>query len=372
MKRATSSTAVRHRAIRIVMLLLYVALAAVFVGGFAARYVHPRHAWFLQIAGIVLPFSSAAVALASIPVFLGGGRKLKGIHAVVLLLVIIRFPPWTLYSVGRTPSESDLRVLTYNSPGDATEPGLRVSDAIAAVVDETDPHIVSFQEGWWRYRTDRKPATGREDIELLVEERGFDDAPDSMNEGRYTYQPVLSRIDIEGISRKRFEYSPDADDDLEVVRMDLRWQSRPFSIYNIHLASYGSQKPWDEEPSGRLNPRVWIGYIRRYRAAIIRRAWEAELVRGIIGKATGPFLITGDFNATPHNWSYHHITAGLRDSFPDAGRGTGFTYHRRRPIARIDFILATPEFEFTSARTLNGRVSDHLAVTASLRWREGS
>src|SRR5690606_11433428 len=194
--------------------------------------------------------------------------------------------------------------------------------------------------------------------------------PEANADGRYTYQPVLSRVEMEGLHRNRFEYSPDADDDLEVVRVDLRWQSRPFAVYNIHLASYGSQKPWDEAPSGRLNPRVWIGYVRRYRAAIIRRAWEAEHVREIIEQAEGPFVLTGDFNATPHNWSHHHITAGLRDAFPDAGRGPGFTYHRRRPIARIDFIIASPEFEFTSARTLNGKVSDHLAVTASLRWRD--
>jgi len=374
MKRATSSAAngvARGRsALRVASLLLYGLFAVVFIAGYAARYVHPKYAWFLQLAGIVLPFSALAVTAATFPIFVKRRKILWRIQLIVLVLVVIRFPPWTLYSVSRDPSPNDLRILTYNSPGDATEPGLRVSDAIAALVDETDPHVVSFQEAWWRYATGRKVATGRDDVELLIGNAGFDDAPDSYVDRTYTHQPVLSRIGMVALNRERFQYSPDALDDLEIVHAEIRWQDRSFTLYNVHLASYGTQKPWDEEPSGRLNPRVWVGYLRRYRSAIIRRAWEAERVREIIDRADGPLLLTGDFNATPHNWSYRRITAGLQDAMADAGKGPGFTYHRRRPIARIDFIFASPEFEFTSARTLNGKVSDHLAVTASLRWRD--
>jgi len=372
MKRASSARrfAVRGRPRLVyVVVALYGIIAFVFLAGYLARYVHPKYAWWLQLAGIGLPFSAAAVSIFAIGFAIRDRGRRRLLHLALLLLVVVRFPPWRLFPAAGVAAPDDLRILTYNSPGTAVSADIRVPDAIAALVDEADPDLIAFQEVYWRYAFGRKTAAGRADVESLIMNTGYDDAPDSISRPMITHQPVLSRIGIATITSSRFQYDPDDEDDLEIVRAETVFEGRRFATYNVHLASYGSRKPWEEELSGRFDPRVWVAYMRRYRSAILRRSWEAEHVRAAIEEAAGPFLVTGDFNATPHNWSYRRIASGLRDAMADTGGGPGFTYHRRRPIARIDYILASDEFEFTSARVLNGNVSDHLALTATVRWR---
>ena len=351
--------------------LLYSIVAAIFVAGYLARYVHPRYAWWLQLIAIGLPFIAIVVAALTIPIYLSKkkSRYLQRLHTVLLVLVIVRFPPWVLLGSGR-PSADDLRVLTYNAPGIALEGQQSVAQSMRALVDGTDPHFIALQEVYWRYAFGGKGMGGRSDVAKLVIESDFSDAPDSIGERIFTRQPILSRVGIRAVKMLTWEYLDSARDPFEVIRAEVEWEGRPFTLFNIHLASYGVQKPWLEAESSRYDPFVWRGYLSRYRRAILRRAWEAEVIKGVMGSEEKPILVAGDFNATPHNWTYRHIASGLTDVMTKAGTGTGFTYHRRRPIARIDFVLASKEFVPTSARVVNGHSSDHLGLLVGLRWAD--
>ncbi len=358
-----------RRATSRILLLLYLLIAALFLCGLLARYVHPRFAWWLQLAGIILPYSALGLLASSVVVYFSKRKWLRRIHLALLVLALIRFPP-TMLTGPRQAAEGDLVLLTYNTPTYLHADGQPAGQALTDLLEATQPHVFSLQEGYWRYAFGRKGISGRADVLAVVEHTDFSDAPDSIADRIFTHQPVLSRIGIDHVEQRTFRRTPEQTDPLDVMRVATEWQGKPLVIYNVHLASYGTQKPWQEEEEDRLDPWVWRGYLRRYRRAIRHRAWEAEQIRKPLESEEQAFVLTGDFNATPHNWTYRRIASGLRDAARDTGGGTGFTYHRKRPIARIDFVLASRDFKFTSARTVDGGASDHLGVLATLRWTD--
>lgn len=358
MKRATSRLAV----------LLYFVAAAIFVGGYVAAFVHPRFAWWLQLLGVFLPYSAGLMVFLSPPVFFSKRRWLKAVQVVVLVAVFVRFPPWAFVHSG-SPADGDLRLMSYNTPGIQTREDLKPVEAARDLVTTYRPDVIALQEVYWRYAFGGKAAAGRGDYFLLELDNSYVSTPASIDERVFTHQPVLARTGLRRVDHHEFRMTGDQEDPTDVLVATAEWQGREFKIFNIHLASYGAQKPWHEEDSSRFDPFVWRGYMQRYRSAILRRAWEAEQIRELIESEEGPFLVSGDFNATPHNWSFRKIAAGLRDAHDDAGNGAGFTYHRRRPIVRIDFVLGTDDFRFTSARSVDGHVSDHLGLFVTLRWR---
>lgn len=359
MKRATGRLA----------LLLYSLACVVFLAGYAARYIHPKAAWWLQLFGIVLPYSAILIVGLSLPVFLSKRKRLRAVHVALLMLVLVRFPPWVVLGSGRA-DDADLSILTYNTPGVTTSPDRDVRLALGELAETLEPDFIALQEVYWRYAYGRKGISGRGDLFNLVMEGGYADAPDSVAGRIITHQPVVSVIPIERVEQHEFSEFEGEEDPLDVIKVASVWQDRPFTIYNIHLASYGPQKPWQEEEDRRLEPTVWRGYLRRYRRAILRRAWQAERVKELLEQDQGAYIVTGDFNTTSHNWSYRHIASGLRDAMRDAGAGTGLTYHRKRPIARIDFVLASRDFRFSSARVVDGHSSDHLAVFVTVGWKD--
>ena len=102
-----------------------------------------------------------------------------------------------------------------------------------------------------------------------------------------------------------------------------------------------------------------------------------ELARGIrarIEAETLPVVISGDFNATRHNWAYRHIARGFQDAFVEQGEGWSATYHSERPLVRIDHILVGPEWEVVRAYVPPSTeiVSDHRPLVARIRWRDAA
>ena len=96
----------------------------------------------------------------------------------------------------------------------------------------------------------------------------------------------------------------------------------------------------------------------------------------IAAGAEGPFLLLGDLNVTPLHLRYRELESiGLTDVFGAVGSGSGFTYPLRvaslpdvsfRPVARIDYIWASGEWQALSASVGEDIGSDHLPVIAHI------
>ena len=164
------------------------------------------------------------------------------------------------------------------------------------------------------------------------------------------------------------EFSPE----LAFLRTQFRWQGREAVHYNLHLHSFGTQKPWrpEDEDADPLELQTWVPFLRQYRYAFSKRAEQVEFILARLEQETLPVIISGDFNDTPNSWTYRQLVKGRKDVFESVGRGWGGTYHAKIPLFRIDFVLVSPEWEAVAAHVPDMELSDHRPLAVQLRWRE--
>ena len=103
---------------------------------------------------------------------------------------------------------------------------------------------------------------------------------------------------------------------------------------------------------------------------VVRRQQVRALVDEL-GERRRPLVVLGDFNCS---WSDE--ARQLRPLARELRLRACHPHHRaptypaRRPWRRLDWILASPELDFASYRTLPNPVSDHLGVAADLVLRQ--
>lgn len=356
-----------RRFFRGLFVLCDILLLAGFAVAYAARYVRPDATWWwLQLVAVGLPFLALLVVVATIVVFLmrGPGRT---IHVVAFVLILIRFG--LPLSGGGEARAGDLTVLSYNLP----RYWGGVSDSVRAqqvvrFVRAAAPDAVAFQEAGALSLGDTLVVFNPH-IALIEHTLGY-----RLNwpfEARYHYahNNTLARFSLDRTDNLRLQLVP-GEVYSELQRSYFRWQGRPAVIYNVHLRSYGRAKPWNDEDVSLREPRSWKPFLRQYREAILYRTVEADTVRALLARETMPVIVAGDLNSTAHNWAHRRVGEGLRDTFRKAGRGWGATYHVRAPVARIDFVLASPAWEIVAARVPDVALSDHKPLLVTLRWKD--
>jgi hypothetical protein len=206
-------------------------------------------------------------------------------------------------------------------------------------------------------------------VAILFDSLGYRAAEMPTETQVFTYQPIIGRVDFQEKQQSLLEHPDDYVGGTHVVRTQFEWQGRDVVLYNVHMRTYGRDKPWQDEEPEYLSLGFWMRYVGQYRQAYRVRNWEVEQILQRVQQEEHPVIIAGDLNSTPHNWVYRRLAEGLQDAFAVAGRGWGMTYHNRLPLVRIDFILADPAFEIVDSHVPSAWLSDHRPVVARLRWR---
>lgn len=359
------------RALRILFYAGYGLLATVFLAAYTAAFVQPGGPfWWLGLLAVGIPYLSAALVLATPFVLaLRRSRVLVAVHALALLCVAVRFVTLERLLPGPAPAGDPLTVMSFNVPrwwGGDPEAKTR---GLEQLVADVAPDLVCLQEAWVALRPGRLDAT--EHVVPLIRRLGLRPGP-LVPANLEIYLPVLGQ-GVEVIEQRRVELPvpPGEVHAPEVVRVHFRWQGREAVLYNVHLRSFGSDKPWRADEAHLFDVGFWRGYARQYRRAYRARAFEALHIRTLLDAETLPLIVAGDFNSTMHNWEFRHLRGGLRDAFGVAGTGWGATFHSRLRFARIDHVLVSREWAVTRAVVPQVRVSDHLPLVAYLRWRDG-
>jgi len=96
----------------------------------------------------------------------------------------------------------------------------------------------------------------------------------------------------------------------------------------------------------------------------VKRALQAQVVKGQITRSPFPVIVVGDFNDTPVSYSYRKIRKGLFDSFVNSGYGAGFTYKGNYPPNRIDYILYDKTLINSYFEIKKVKYSDHYPIIA--------
>ena len=233
------------------------------------------------------------------------------------------------------------------------------------------PDLIALQEAYVVYSPRSPGGRPAPHLTLVRDSLGYRPARFAALSERITLQdPVLARIPLGTQTVTPLPKPPADTHPPRLVGVPFQWQGREAVLYNIHLRSFGPEKPWQEADDRLLDPGLWKAYHDQYYRAYLLRAVEVEAIIDILKEETRPYLLCGDFNSTPHNWAYHHLVRelGLQDAFDLAGEGWGATYHSRLPFARIDYVLASPAWEVVSARVGDVQLSDHLPLLTRLRW----
>jgi len=349
-----------RRVIRFVGSLSDGAIVGLFLAGYLARYVPPETLWWLQLIAIGLPILSVLVMGASVVVALRRRWLSFGFHLILVLLVAIRFG--VPHTAQPSADAATLTVMSFNTAWGLSRP----TRAMGPIVAREQPDIVALQEtslGFSKTKPFVRPVPYYASLfdSLHYQTR----VPDGHS--AHVSKPVLSRIPFDLLTEKSL---PEGEEDNnDYVRVAFRWQGRLAVLYNVHLRTFGGQKPWEDKKIQVFSLDYWAHYLRQFREAILARAGEARIIRRRVWRETAPVILCGDFNSTPHNWVYRYLLDGLTDAFEAAGSGWGGTYHARSPLVRIDYVFVGPAWEVQSAHVPDARASDHRPVVAKLHWR---
>ncbi len=347
---------------------LYVVLLAAFLCGYVARYVHPEWFWWFQLVAVFLPFLAGALVVATVFVVLSHRRGLLAMHAVVLVLIGIRF----LSFGGAAEGNGDgLRLATYNLGQLDAYRGSERPAALVRIVDEMEADLYGFQELITRYRRREQRIWNYEGLAESLDSSGIATVAAVHENLETTFLPVWGRrgrVTLDEMARIKLT----SEDSLSMglTRVLFTWRGRQAVLYNIHLRTFGERKPWSDPERRLFSVAFWRFYLGQYRTAFVLRAHETVVIRDMLARETLPVIVSGDFNSTVHNWSYHQLARSMRDAYRTAGPAWGATYHARLPVARIDHVLVSPDWEVHDARIEPAAYSDHLPLRVVLDWRE--
>ncbi len=357
-------------------------VAGLFVLAWLGRYVRPDGVtWPLQLIAIGFPYLTAAVAVLLVAQMLRRKWRSVSVHAVLLAFAFARYGDAPASYDSSSPPADTLALLTYNvSPyfGDAEHKG----SLFAAFVDSLAPDVLTLQEGPIVVRgpADAAVRAWRLPAQSLRRAQGLN---------RATTRPCpRARGPAPGCPTRGAQRWPASCNRLctctrcgSAIRTtrcgsSFAWSTnlggKRVAIYNMHLRSYGNEKPWSDTTFHALAPLTWRPFLRRYRSSILERANEADTLFALIQADSLPVVVSGDFNSTMHNWSYSRIQQfGLDDAWRIRGRGRSATYHVKAPIARIDFVLVDPRLRVLSADLIDEtELSDHFPLLVRLAWKD--
>ncbi len=356
-------------------------VAGLFILAWLGRHIRPDGVtWPIQLIAVGFPYLTVAVALLLIVQLLRRKWRSVTVHAILLAFAFVRYGGASPSSDPSSAPSDTLSLLSYNvSPyyGDDDTKGRDLVSFVRSV----QPDVMALQEGAMVFVVDPSPRQTRGTHPLghfapLQDSLGYD-APLPTRSGAGA---GLGHARIATLAR---EMQPamhvhtlrlrSANDALrQFVRLEYVLANRRVAIYNTHLRSYGSEKPWSDTTFHALSPRTWRPFLRRYRSSIIDRAIETDTLRALIEADPLPVVVAGDFNSTMHNWSYSRIQGfGLDDAWRVQGQGRSATYHVSAPIARIDFVLVDPRLRVLSAELIDETaLSDHFPLLVRLAWKD--
>jgi endonuclease/exonuclease/phosphatase (EEP) superfamily protein YafD len=285
-----------------------------------------------RYTGYLMPWLVVGLVPGAIVAARAGRRWLAAVLAAGAALVAVHHPALFRYrpTLALPPAALPLRVVSYN-----TWSYNRDDARIAAKVLELRPDVLLLQE---------IPA---EVFARVLERLRADGGPlRHATHDPGLLQAVVSRWPIEPRASMREKGKAQS-----VV---VRSPAGPIAVYNVHPPRAGG---WQ-----------------------LRYGQVAALLEEEILHESGPVLVGGDFNVTPHTQMYLLLARHLRNAHDEAGTGLAFTFPSSAkrafgvvpltPLVRIDHLFVSGHFLALRAATApDAGGSDHHPVHADLALR---
>lgn len=336
--------------------------AALLLLSYVSTYVNPAKAWFMTIFGLLF----APLLLCNFLLFIWAIlRKSKALVIPFLALFPTVFMAGKFFRFtdgGDMDAESGVKILTYNVGRFALAQNSRFSsweecaDSAMAFMKSRNADIICIQEFYMdnpekvrSYLSSKMPGY---DIKYFVNinKRG---CYGNVTLSRY---PALTKgkIDFERSANLAL-YS-----DYDIGGTTLRVYNCHFQSYNISLTRLASSLESDYKKAMKDTEE-------KMRKSIVRRPKQVDDVMRNIESCPVEAIVTGDFNDNPMSYTYYRLSRRMKDSFEEAGIGTGYTFSKMRPFLRIDYILFPERFNAVGHTVLHRDYSDHYPVEAIIK-----
>jgi endonuclease/exonuclease/phosphatase family metal-dependent hydrolase len=161
-----------------------------------------------------------------------------------------------------------------------------------------------------------------------------------------------------------------------LIYADIKLKNKTFRIFTTHLipikfADWENKRQLNEElygDAGNSYKRIFSKLIRGYDL----RYYQSELAGKKITQSPYPVVICGDFNDVPNSSTYFNVKGNLQDPFLKKGSWTGRTTRTSfgflSPTLRIDYILASRDFNVLQFQIMHIPYSDHYPLITDLQY----
>ncbi|MFT4522120.1 MAG: endonuclease/exonuclease/phosphatase family metal-dependent hydrolase [Bacteroidia bacterium] len=144
-------------------------------------------------------------------------------------------------------------------------------------------------------------------------------------------------------------------------------------IYGVHLES-NKLKPRDyyQLRDLRLDSSYQehaLSIRKRIQQSMQQRAMQVNALQYHMKDCRYRSIICGDFNDTPHSFTYQELKYGKKDAFIEKGSGWESSFLKPFPLLRIDYLLYDPELKCTNYQSTDDIFSDHKLIFADLELK---
>lgn len=297
-------------------------------------------------------------------------------HWAIFIPIIALFFTWSqVEKMYAFQSESELtaegiKILSYNVKNFDLynwESNVDARNNIAKVIKSIDADVINFQEFYTR---DNHELDNLKFIKQNLKLPYYHFvATHTVKDDRYfglatfSKYPISNKgkVEIDGSKVNTIIYS-----DLEIGKKKLR-------VYNTHLQSIHFGKDdldTVENPSVEATYEKTRSIFSKLKVAFSKRGKQADKLTIHANGSPYPTVITGDFNDTPHSYSYETIGKERKDAFLEAGKGLGYTYAGPIPGLRIDYIFTDEEIAVSNFKTIKKGKSDHYPISCYVELGE--
>lgn len=183
---------------------------------------------------------------------------------------------------------------------------------------------------------------------------------------------IFSKYPIRAQGRLDYGLSPEGKSTGYAAYADIEWRGQMMRVINVHLASvrFGPDEYLRlSNPGGGDQESIKRDFLKIYhniREGLLRRSHQIARLEEFIAESPHPVVLCGDFNDTPHSYSYGRIAKLLEDSFMEAGHGLASSFQSGPLPLRIDFIFHDSYWQSVDFGVTQAGLSDHEAIYTRL------
>lgn len=277
----------------------------------------------------------------------------------------------TLTFKSGSPESSDFSVLSYNAMYANYGRQDRVANVkegreeLIAFVDTVSADVLCFQEFYNKSGDERFNFFDRLGKKYPYKSYMFEKATEGNKEGAiglamFSKHPILTTKEV-----------PWQINNNGILRCDLEIGEDTLRIFNVQMKSMGIRVQKVLEAKEEERAKETQNIIALLKDGFIQRVPQVNELELMVSQSPHPAIVVGDFNELPYGYAYGRIAKQLSNSFEQAGRGFGFTYHKILGFLRIDNQFYDSKNlivnDFKTFKHISN--SDHFPIWAAYEWK---